>query len=78
MLSCDGGCGYHYSSNSQTLAYHSPQSISIVEPHEHHVCSELRLRRTELAMLATEITVHLLQCLQTLGQVLVVDFRVKD
>ena len=55
-----------------------PQSISIVESHQHHVCSELRLTRTEDVLLHAEVCVHLLQRLQTLGQVLIVDLRVKD
>ena len=50
----------------------SPQSISIVEPHQHHVRPELCLAWTQHALLGAEVRVHLLERLQALGQVLIV------
>ena len=58
--------------------HNSPQSISIIQPHQHHVCSELRLTRAQHVLPGAQITVHLLQRLQTLRQVLIVDLRVED
>ena len=69
-------CWFINISDTVTKVSSLPENITLIEVHEDQVCTELCLVWT-CNFLFLQISIQLLEGLQTFGQILVVDFHIK-